>query len=236
MSQFVYKARAFLALRHYTPESRAARVALALACSLALHGVIWHTVRIEPPVPRKPPTLTAALVTRPQAPAAATFILPADPGQPSAPLPPREPPVSDEPQAVPLQGMLEVLPAPIESPLGAEDEGTLPQIVVAQPDAVFYTAGEVDRGASFITDVQPEYPEEAHFRNIEGYVDIRIFIDEAGFVRDIKVEAAEPPGFFEEAAVSAFRTAKFDPAYKDNRPVKSQKTIRISFGLIDEGA
>lgn len=233
MSRFILTARESLALSNYTPAVRTVRVALGLGLSLAIHAAAWLGIQVAPPAPAKQRAVITATLVAPAKPSTPIFMLPPyviePPAHPSEP-----PPLSEEPPLLTPPGALEFLPSGPEEPAPQNVEKSA-QIMVNQPDAVFYSAGEVDRGAAFITDVQPDYPAEAHFRGVEGYVDIRVYIDEAGFVRDIRVDTAEPAGFFEEAAIAAFRTAKFAPAYKNDRPVKSQKKIRVTFGLT-EGA
>lgn len=232
MSRFVSQAREFLALRHYTASSRTARVALGIAVSIAIHVAAWLAIDVAPPAAaRTRATLTASLVPRPQNPRELTFVLPpllVDAyEQPAIEMLPAE-----EAQPVPPQGALELTQSSSDQPEDSRESNS-PHILLTQPDAVFYTATEVDRGAFGINDIKPTYPEEAHFRGIEGVVELRIYIDEVGFVRDIKVDFAAPPGFFEEAAIAAFRSAKFTPAYKNDRPVKSQKRIRVAFDLTE---
>jgi protein TonB len=43
------------------------------------------------------------------------------------------------------------------------------------------------------------------------------------------VVQAAPAGYFEGAAVAAFETARFAPAQKDGRSVRSRVLVRVSF-------
>lgn len=214
-------------------QARALRIGFAALLSLGLHIAIWQSVKLAPPAAPKRAALEARLVPAPKS--ASLFTLPSD-VEPSAepPLPIEEPPAR-MPTTSLLDPAVPIEPGVAPNVATPDAAGTaLPQLSVAPTDAVYYKAGEVDQGAQFLNEILPEYPAEAHFRGLTGSVDLVLYIDEAGQIRDITVERAEPPGFFEESAIKAFRTARFSPAIKDGRPVKSRKNIRVSFDLTQE--
>ena len=45
----------------------------------------------------------------------------------------------------------------------------------------------------------------------------------------VTVLAAEPPGYFEEAAVESFKGALFAPGQRNGRPVKSRIPVEVTF-------
>lgn len=51
--------------------------------------------------------------------------------------------------------------------------------------------------------VDPQYPSAAASRGIEGFVEVSYTVTALGLVEDASVTAAEPPGVFEESALSA---------------------------------
>jgi protein TonB len=63
-----------------------------------------------------------------------------------------------------------------------------------------------------------------------GRVLLLVLIDAAGFVNEVSVVEAEPQGAFEEYARMAFVSARFKPALKDGRPVKSRLLVEVDFG------
>jgi len=81
--------------------------------------------------------------------------------------------------------------------------------------------------------IVPDYPDQARRRNQEGSLKLRVKIDDLGRVRDVEVVEADLPGVFDEAALEAFRNARFQPAMKDGRPVRYQAYIRVVFKLRD---
>ncbi len=92
----------------------------------------------------------------------------------------------------------------------------------------------LDPGPRPLGDIQPEYPESANLQ--EGKVVLRLWISEAGVVDNLAVLRAEPKGLFENAALEAFRTARFSPGMVLGTPVKSQITVEVEFLPINRGA
>jgi protein TonB len=78
--------------------------------------------------------------------------------------------------------------------------------------------------------VDPEYPEPARRTGVEGTVILDATISETGQVTHVAVQRGLPLGV-SEAAVSAVRQWKYEPAKGRNGPVASHKAIRIVFAL-----
>lgn len=85
-----------------------------------------------------------------------------------------------------------------------------------------------------LSDIQPEYPESAG--NQQGTVVLRLFISASGDVDELVVVRALPSGFFEEAALTAFATARFSPGMHHGRAVKSQMAVEVQFVPFNRGA
>jgi protein TonB len=79
--------------------------------------------------------------------------------------------------------------------------------------------------------VRPEYPDEAGMQGVAGNITLLLLIDERGVVREASVMEANPEGYFEESALGAFRAARFAPAQKNGRAVKSRVLIRVTYEL-----
>jgi protein TonB len=47
------------------------------------------------------------------------------------------------------------------------------------------------------------------------------------------VEEANPPGLFDQSALDAFRNARFTPAQRHGRAVKSLVRIKVNYDLAD---
>jgi TonB family protein len=84
--------------------------------------------------------------------------------------------------------------------------------------------------AVLMSKVDPEYPEAARRSGVEGTVILDATISETGQITHVAVERGLPLGV-SEAAVSAVRHWKYEPARGRNGPVASHKAIRIVFSL-----
>jgi TonB family protein len=65
---------------------------------------------------------------------------------------------------------------------------------------------------------------------VSGRVLLLVMIDAHGSVNDVSVVEAQPPALFDEPARAAFLSARFRPAFKDGRPVRSRVMIEVTYG------
>lgn len=121
---------------------------------------------------------------------------------------------------------------PAPTSVGPPVTSSLPSLPMGI-DTTWYQARQVDVQAKAIGRVEPVYPLEAQRRNQEGTLKLMLRIDDLGRVLSVEVVEANPPGVFDEAALEAFRKARFQPAMKDGRPVRYQAYIRVDFKLED---
>lgn len=168
------------------------------------------------PEPREALSLRAAdeVVQAPREPEAAgahaAAEVPAQSAQPAA-----EPASASDTDAAPAPTL------PIEGPPAAE----IPQF----EDPEYYPARLLDALPAPLAEVDLVYPETTGDQEPSGTVTLLLLIDELGIVNDATVLEADPPGFFEEAALAAFRGALFRPGQRDGRPVKSRLVVEVSF-------
>ncbi len=80
----------------------------------------------------------------------------------------------------------------------------------------------------------PRYPYRAKRMGIEGSVNIRFLVDEQGYVSNITIIKAEPPGIFEQAVLDAVSTWKYTPGELMGNKVKAWVTTTVVFQLEDE--
>ena len=92
----------------------------------------------------------------------------------------------------------------------------------------------LDPPPRLLQDIQPEYPEDGDLQ--VGTVVLRLLISDQGLLDDVAVVRSSPAGIFENAAVAAFRAAKFSPGKLLGTPVKSQMTVEIEFTPIHGAA
>jgi periplasmic protein TonB len=93
-------------------------------------------------------------------------------------------------------------------------------------------AGGTDRDTVPLVRIEPDYPMKARQRGIEGWAVVQFTITPAGTIKDAKVVQAQPPGFFEEAAINAVNRWKYNPKIENGVAVERPGImIRLDFKL-----
>lgn len=88
------------------------------------------------------------------------------------------------------------------------------------------------RDAVLVTRVQPDYPEVARERSIEGRVVMEFTINEDGIPAGIIVVDATPSGIFESAAIAALSRWRYQPAVRYGKRVAvPENEIVMEFSL-----
>jgi len=133
------------------------------------------------------------------------------------------------PAVPPAVGAEAELPAePVATAVSYVDDSRLPTAEIALLiDPVWYEAKDLDLYPQPLAPVRPVYPPSAP--DIAGDVTLLAQIDEFGTVQGLSVVRAEPVGYFEEAALRAFERARFEPAQREGRPVRSRILIKVRF-------
>ena len=108
--------------------------------------------------------------------------------------------------------------------------GTAFAVWAAQPPAATPA-----NGITVLSLTPPEYPQLAMEHHLSGSVLLRVEVAPDGHVANAVVESAVPRGIFEEAAIAAVRTWRFQPAMKDGRPVAQQVRVPIRFAPREPG-
>lgn len=102
--------------------------------------------------------------------------------------------------------------------------------IVAQQslgDATRQTRAQKDPGARLIHREPPVYPPEAKAKGISGTVVVSALIDKQGNVISAKV--IEGDKIFWDAALTAVKAWKFEPATSQGQPVEETTQIKITF-------
>ncbi|MHB9116827.1 MAG: energy transducer TonB [Burkholderiales bacterium] len=209
------------------------RLGLALLASLALHLALLLGVRVKSVAApeAEPAALQVRLVSvkpeQAQAGTAKTEPIPKPALKQDSPQP-----IAPKPQAE--HGDSAAVPTPPQhsAPPAADVLDARPSLDIPLVDApTYYPSKQLDIQPAALQPIKPIYPDEAAQRNIQGSVVLLLLIDESGTVREASVVEAKPEGYFEETALSAFRQARFRPAERKGRVVKSRVLIRVSFEL-----
>lgn len=82
-----------------------------------------------------------------------------------------------------------------------------------------------------LVQVEPRYPQKAIARKIEGYVVLRLQINEKGTVDSVEVVDANPKGVFEREAIKAAWRYRFKAKLVDGQPVPQVATLPFEFNL-----
>jgi protein TonB len=157
------------------------------------------------------------------------------------PTPPAEEPPPQRPDPVKASSLNDLAPestsqAPDMGGVGFGSGGSGPAIAGAggfggDTGALVRDQSTVHRQPRAVIKTSPEYPTEARARGVSGFVVLKIFVGANGFVEEVKVEQSEPNGFFENAAISAIRAWRFEPAIHKGTTVSAWTTQRIKFEL-----
>lgn len=97
------------------------------------------------------------------------------------------------------------------------------------PPAPPMQVAEVSTPATIISKTMPAYPEEARKQGIEAVVVVKLIIDEAGRLEDVKIAKGHP--LFDDVVLAAIRTWTFEPATLEGKPVRMAKLVKIPFRL-----
>ncbi|MFL6617636.1 MAG: TonB family protein [Povalibacter sp.] len=77
--------------------------------------------------------------------------------------------------------------------------------------------------------VNPQYPEAARKKGIEGWVELAFTVSLSGSVDDIEVRNSSPAEVFDEAAKRAVRQWRFEPVVRNGQIVQQRAMVRLRF-------
>jgi TonB family protein len=86
-----------------------------------------------------------------------------------------------------------------------------------------------DHKARVIYRVDPEYPQDAREKKIEGTVQLSMTIDHDGIPQNVQVKRSLSPSL-DQSAVDAVRKWRFEPAIKNGQPASMFVSIDVYFG------
>jgi protein TonB len=211
------------------------RFAVALAVSLAFHAALVASVTPPPPTQPRYVILEARLAVPRAAEGSdyltsTAFFFPLAPGvrgpvEPQSPTPPKQDAVravSDTTLPVDLVETREFAPGFESEPPSLRSPLELPL-----PETVrWFKASELDALAEPLSPIRfDRLPFLAALGQMA--LRLRVFIDEAGVVQEIRFEDRPDLAGLEEAVRREFLETRFYPAQKQGRAVKSQKLIEL---------
>ena len=91
-------------------------------------------------------------------------------------------------------------------------------------------AGGNDQLSAYLSQ-NMHYPQPAMVRHVEGAVIVTFTVDTAGAVQNVQIRNGLGHGCDEEAVRLVKAMPKWNPAFFNNKPVASGKTLRIDFRI-----
>ncbi|WP_163932435.1 energy transducer TonB [Paraferrimonas sp. SM1919] len=92
----------------------------------------------------------------------------------------------------------------------------------------------INKQATPVFRIEPQYPIKALSRGIEGYVDLYFDVDQLGQTHNIRVIAAKPKRVFDSAAIKALKKWRYQPQMIEGKPIaQSGLQVRLEFNLND---
>ena len=205
-------------------ESARLRFAMALVLSALVHALVSSGVMSGPgsrgsrtgaaPVPAALKVELAAVVPEPPI---------------ATPEPQREEPVVATDLLPKRKSFKPPAAARSEQPRSAGDGG-----FAEIPDPTYYAARQLDVYPAPESALDLRYPPEAAASSAGGRVVLLVLIASDGVVDEASVVEAEPPGVFDGDAVRALRTARFRPAIRNGRAVKSRLLVELNYGSTEK--
>ncbi len=90
---------------------------------------------------------------------------------------------------------------------------------------------DVDQPPQPVSTMHPIYPYRARRMGIEGRVIVRLLVNAAGKVAQVRIMSAAPEGVFEKTVKKTVPHWRFKPAIKDGKPVETWVKMDIVFKL-----
>ncbi len=90
---------------------------------------------------------------------------------------------------------------------------------------------DLDSGLNLLVRVPPVYPVSAKHRGIEGWVRVRLEVEEDGRVGSVRVLESAPAGVFDQSVVRCVSGWRFQPGTVDGTPVKAWAETTVRFQL-----
>jgi periplasmic protein TonB len=126
-------------------------------------------------------------------------------------------------------GIAVPIPAEAVTAQPAVAEPSAAETSFALPDLVYHPAADLDVYPVPVSPILLAYPDSVRVAGVQGKVSLWVSIDETGWPAEVAIHDADPSVVFDEAALTALRGARFSPARKDGRPVRSRVLIELEF-------
>jgi len=210
-----------------TPLQRRAMVGAIAAAHVAALWALLQIREVREAVADAAP-MFVSLVAPPKPPEVA-------PPSPPPPTPPVRRPIAPEPRliaAAPSPAPTSFVVAPPLEPTPPEPAPVVAAAPVAPPAPPPPPPGNLSASAvQYLEPLQVEYPRLSKRLGEAGVVMLRVFIDEAGRVRDVQVSRTSGHPRLDDAAMAAVQKARFKPPSENGQAVSGYAQVPVDFQL-----
>ena len=77
--------------------------------------------------------------------------------------------------------------------------------------------------------VKPTFTHKLRGADPAGWVELTFIVSANGYIRDITIVDASPPGTYDDAALAAVKLWRFEPPLEDGRPAQQRTAVRLRF-------
>ena len=115
--------------------------------------------------------------------------------------------------------------------LDLEDLSATSGNLLATDEEVVHTAETLDKKPRPVQQTAPRFPNDLRRKGVTGYVILSVYVNAQGIVEAAKVLESKPPGAFDESALEAIRSWRFQPGEYQGGPVGNWSEQRIIYQL-----
>jgi len=208
-----------------TPLQRRAMVGAIAAAHVAALWALLQIREVREAVADAAP-MFVSLVAPPKPPEVAP------PSPPPPPTPPVRRPIAPEPRliaAAPSPAPTSFVVAPPLEPTPPEPAPVVAAAPVAPPAPPPRNLSA--SAVQYLEPLQVEYPRLSKRLGEAGVVMLRVFIDEAGRVRDVQVSRTSGHPRLDDAAMAAVQKARFKPPSENGQAVSGYAQVPVDFQL-----
>jgi len=209
-----------------TPLQRRAMVGAIAAAHVAALWALLQIREVREAVADAAP-MFVSLVAPPKPPEVA-------PPSPPPPTPPVRRPIAPEPRliaAAPTPAPKSFVVAPPPEPTPPEPAPVVAAAPVAPPAPPPPPRNLSASAVQYLEPLQVEYPRLSKRLGEAGVVMLRVFIDEAGRVRDVQVSRTSGHSRLDDAAMAAVQKARFKPPSENGQAVSGYAQVPVDFQL-----
>jgi protein TonB len=95
--------------------------------------------------------------------------------------------------------------------------------------------GAQNRPMMLLSGAGPIYPEDARAAGVQGDVVVRYDVSVTGTVVNARIESADPPGVFDQAALAAVRSWRYNPQIRDGEAQAVENILSTVRFRLDDG-